>query len=293
MEEGRSHMKIGVVDVGGGLRGVYAAGVLDYCLDVGLHFDLGIGVSAGSANLFSFIAGQRGRNYPFYTEYPFRKEYMSIRNFLFKKSYLDLDYIYGTLSNSNGENPLDYPKFMANPMEFFAVATNAETGEAEYFSKADVRQDDYSILKASCAIPFVCHPYAVSGVPYYDGALGDAIPIEKAFAWGCDKVVLILTKPADALRVPGKDMDFAERIRKKYPKSAEKLRARADQYNRGVELAKAYEAQGKLCIISPDNTCGVDTLTKDRDALRRFYQRGLDDGKKVLNFFAGIKQAGK
>lgn len=116
-----------------------------------------------------------------------------------------------------GENPLDYPKFMANPMEFFAVATNAETGEAKYFSKADVRQDDYSILKASCAIPFVCHPYAVNGVPYYDGALGDAVPIEKAFTWGCDKVVLILTKPVDVLRVPGKDIDFAKRIRKNIP----------------------------------------------------------------------------
>lgn len=286
-------MKKGIVDVGGGLRGVYAAGVLDYCLDVGLRFDLGIGVSAGSANLFSFIAGQRGRNYPFYTEYPFRKEYMSIRNYLFKKSYLDLDYIYGTLSNSNGENPLDYPKFMANPMEFFAVATNAETGEVKYFSKADVRQDEYSILKASCAIPFICHPYAVNGVPYYDGALGDAVPIEKAFTWGCDKVVLILTKPVDVLRVPGKDIDFAKRIRKKYPKSAERLRARADQYNRGVELAKVYEAQGKLCIVSPDNTCGVDTLTKDRDALRRFYQKGFDDGKKVSNFFTRVRQAGK
>lgn len=142
---------------------------------------------------------------------------MSIRNFLFKKSYLDLDYIYGALSNSNGENPLDYPKFMENPMEFFAVATNAETGEVKYFSKADVRQDDYSILKASCAIPFVCRPYEVNGVPYYDGALGDAVPIEKAFAWGCDKVVLILTKPADVLRVPGKDIDFAERIQKNIP----------------------------------------------------------------------------
>lgn len=147
-----------------------------------------------------------------------------------------------------------YPKFMANPMEFFAVATNAETGEVKYFSKADVRQDEYSILKASCAIPFVCHPYAVNGVPYYDGALGDTVPIEKAFTWGCDKVVLILTKPVNVLRVPGKDIDFAKRIRKKHPKSAERLRARADQYNRGVELAKVYEAQGKLCIVSPDNT---------------------------------------
>ena len=44
-------MKLGVVDVGGGLRGIYAVGVLDYCMDHQIHFDLGIGVSAESANL--------------------------------------------------------------------------------------------------------------------------------------------------------------------------------------------------------------------------------------------------
>ena len=95
-------MKTGVIDVGGGLRGVYAAGVFDYCMDQKIQFDLGIGVSAGSANVASYIAGQKKRNYAFYTDYPFRREYMSLRNFLFKKSYLDLDYIYGKLSNTGG-----------------------------------------------------------------------------------------------------------------------------------------------------------------------------------------------
>ena len=66
-------MKTAVVDVGGGMRGIYAAGVLDYCLDQGITFDLGIGVSAGSANISSFVAGQRGRNYPLYTDYPHRR----------------------------------------------------------------------------------------------------------------------------------------------------------------------------------------------------------------------------
>ena len=56
-------MKTGVIDVGGGLRGIYAAGVLDYCMEQGIRFDLGIGISAGSANLASFVACQRGRNY--------------------------------------------------------------------------------------------------------------------------------------------------------------------------------------------------------------------------------------
>ena len=96
-------MKIGVVDGGGGLRGIYAAGVLDYCMDQGIRFDMGIGVSAGSANLISYAAGQRSRNYQFYIEYAFRKQYMSLNNFITKKTYVDMDYVYGTLSCSDGE----------------------------------------------------------------------------------------------------------------------------------------------------------------------------------------------
>lgn len=277
-------MRTGVVDVGGGLRGVYAAGVFDFCMDEGIQFDLGIGVSAGSANVASYIAGQKKRNYLFYTEYPFRREYMSVRNFLIKKSYLDMDYIYGTLSNSGGENPLDYPAIVRSPTEFYAVATDANTGEARYFDKHDLHQDDYSVMKASSAIPFVCHPYEVDGVAYFDGALGDTVPIEKAFALGCDKVVLILTKPVDLPRTSDTDRKLAARIRKKYPLAAERLRQRAQQYNRGVALAKEYEAQGRLCIIAPDDTCGVQTLTKDRAALKRFYEKGYRDAKRIPAF---------
>ena len=133
-------MKTGIVDVGGGLRGIYAAGVLDYCMDQGIHFDLGIGVSAGSANLASYGAGQRGRNYQFYTEYAFRKQYMSLGNFMAKKSYVDLDYVYGTLSCADGENPLDYAALRDNPMEYYVVATEAETGQSHYFDKSHIHQ---------------------------------------------------------------------------------------------------------------------------------------------------------
>lgn len=88
-------MKNGIIDVGGGLRGIYGAGVLDRCLEEGIHFDCCIGVSAGSANMSSYIAGQHGRNKPFYDEYSFRKEYMSVKNLVQKHSYLDLGYVYG------------------------------------------------------------------------------------------------------------------------------------------------------------------------------------------------------
>ena len=46
--------------------------------EIGVRFDAGVGVSAGSANIASYLAGQKGRNYQFYAEYSSRKEYMSV-----------------------------------------------------------------------------------------------------------------------------------------------------------------------------------------------------------------------
>ena len=130
----------------------------------------------------------------------------------------------------------------------------------------------------------MCHPYEVAGVPYFDGALGDPVPVEKAFQLGCDKVVVILSRPDGVPREPGKDLFFADRIQKKYPLAAEKLRMRAQRYNEGVSAAKKYEAQGRALVIAPDDTCGLKTLSKDKDALRRFYEKGLRDARAILAF---------
>ena len=285
--KGWNHMTA-VIDVGGGLRGIYAAGVLDWCLEQGIHFDVGIGVSAGAANIASFLGGQKGRNVHFYTEYALRKEYMSVGNLLRKKSYIDMDYVYGTLSNAGGENPLDYAAIAADPAQFIIVATNARTGAPRYFTKEDLHADQYDVIKASCSIPVVCPPYVVDGTPYYDGALSDPIPVEQAFALGCDQIVLILTRPKDFYRTPRKDKIMAALIRHKYPKAAEAFRQRAELYNRKLDQAKDYEAQGKLLIVAPDDTCGMDTLTRDTDAMRRFYQKGLHDAPAIRSFLGGI-----
>lgn len=280
-------MKTGIVDVGGGLRGIYAVGVLDYCMDKGIRFDLGIGVSAGSANLISYAAGQRGRNYRFYMDYSQRREYMGVGDFLKSGSYINMDYMYSELSNAGGEDPLDYPAVRDNPMELYVVAADAETGEAHYFSKDDIAQDNYDILKASSSIPFVCRPYPVQGRLYYDGALGDPVPVDKALELGCDRVVVLLTKPAGIPRSPSRDEKYAAGIQRKYPAAAHALRQRASRYNAGVFCAQRLEIEGKALVVSPDDTCGVDTLTRDRAALESLYEKGFNDGAKVVEFMIG------
>lgn len=279
--------KIGVVDVGGGFRGIYAAGVLDYCMHKGIWFDLGIGVSAGSANLASYCAKQPQRNHKFYTEYGLRKEYMSAGNYLRTRSYIGLNYIYGTLTNSDGEYPIDYDTMMENPMEFITVTTDALTGKAKYIAKNELVRDSYTPFMASSAIPGVCRPIMIDGVSYYDGALGDPVPVARAFEMGCDKVVLILTLPENTVRTSGKDERLARRIRKEFPVAAQALRNRAQKYNEGVELARQYAAEGKLLIVAPDDTCGVHTLCRDSFKMRQLYGKGYIDAEKITPFLLG------
>ncbi len=274
----------GIIDVGGGLRGVYGAGIFDYFLDENIEFDHCIGVSAGSANICSYIAKQRGRNYYFYTDYSFRKEYMGWHNLLYTGSYINMDYIYGELSNTGGENPLDYCAFSEAKTDCTVVATNALTGKPTYFGKKDMMQDDYNIMKASCCIPVVCKPYEIHGVPYYDGGISDPIPVRKALEDGCDKVVVILTKPIDTVRNPDKDRLPSKVLKRKYPKAAAALANRYKTYNSQVQLAKKYQSEGKVFILAPDSCEGMDTLTRDKSIIDKLYRKGYRDAQKAVQF---------
>lgn len=277
-------MKTGIIDVGGGLRGSYTAGVYDWCIDNGISFDYCMGISAGSANLSSFLAGQRGRNIKFYTEYNLREESMSLKNYLRDHNYVDLEYVYGEMSNSDGEYPLDYEAIMANPAEFVICATDAETGLAHFFTKADLKKDDYAPIKASSCVPAANRPYPVNGRLYYDGGIADPIPFEKCFRDGCDRIVLLLTRPRDYKRSPDRDRIFSTLIRKNYPEAAGALNRRAIKYNTELWLAKAYEMDGKMLIIAPDDIGDMSTLTKDREMIEKLYDKGYKDAEAIRAF---------
>ena len=280
-------MKTGIIDVGGGFRDVFGAGVLDHCLDDGIAFDYCIGISAGSANLSSYLAGQRGRNYTFYMEYVFRKEYASFRNYLRTGSYVGLDYAYGTLSNSGGEYPLDYEAMHANPAKFIVVACHAKTGQTVYFDAGLMKKDKYDILKASSSLPVVGPPYVAEGIPCFDGGLADPIPVKKAFADGCDRVVLILTRPVNQPRVQKKDLLNARLMSLSYPVASRRLLNRYRTYNDGVAYARQLEKEGKVLILAPDDLCGMTTLKKSRDSMQRLYDKGYRCGARVREFLSG------
>lgn len=273
---------IGIVDVGGGMRGVFGCGVTDFLLDNDITFDYCLGVSAGSANLASYVSTQRGRNYRYYTKYSLRPEYMSAFNFVTKHSFFDLDYVYSVLSDSDGEDPLDYKTLSQSNQIYKAVATNGETGEPHYFTKNDFRQDFYEPLKASSAIPGVCKPVSIDGTDYFDGGVSDPIPVEKALADGCDHVFLILTKPIDFVKKPEMFKSAYTKVLKNYPAVIKKLNIRHETYNNEIKKALELSKEGKVTIIAPDDGYSVTAFTRNIRELNHLYNEGYIKTGEIL-----------
>ena len=176
---------------------------------------------------------------------------------------------------------------MANPAEFTIVATDAETGQPHYFTKEDIRRDEMAPIKASSCVPAANQPYPVNGHRYYDGGMSDPIPLEKCFRDGCDKVVLLLTRPKDFERSPDKDKLASALIKHRYPAAAEAMSKRAIKYNTELWLAKQYEKQGKVLIVAPDDIGGMSTLTKDPETIESLYHKGYHDAEAIREFVNG------
>lgn len=275
---------VGVIDVGGGMRDIYGAGVFDRLLDDGVEFECCIGVSAGSANLSSFLAKQRGRTYRFYNGYAFRKEYMSWSNFRRCGSYIDFDYVYGVLSGTPGEDSLDYKVMSSYTGKYLITATHAVSGDVCYFDGGKMPLNSYDPIKASCSIPLVCRPWVIDGEQYYDGGVAEPVPLDKAVEEGCSKIVLILTRPRNFRMAQGKESLASVIIKRKYPGTADALDCRAQNYNKAIEKALAMEKEGSCLIIAPDDCCGIDTLSKNKEKLDLLYHKGYRDGEKVKRF---------
>ena len=74
--------KIGLILEGGGMRGIYTAGVLDFFIDKNIEVDLVVGVSAGGCHAASYLSKQYNRAFRTNIDYLHDKEYLSFRNLI-------------------------------------------------------------------------------------------------------------------------------------------------------------------------------------------------------------------
>lgn len=273
-----------IIDVGGGQRGIFGTGVFDRLLDEKVEFDCCIGVSAGSANIASYLSKQKGRNYRFYTDHVLKKEYMSLSNFKTQHSYIDLNFVYSVLTDSDGEDPIDYESFSKYNGKFYVVATENSTGKPHYFGNDDISFNNYKVLHASSTLPVVCNSCTINGEKYYDGGISDPIPINKAIEEGYDKIVVILTRPISYKNNGRVDRFCSEVIKNEHPKISECLKTRYKLYNDKIDDLLKLQSQGKCLVIYPDDCCNVSTLTRNRKNLDMLYRKGYENAEKIINY---------
>lgn len=270
-------MKIGLVVEGGGMKCAYNAAILDAFLDCGITFDYCIGASGGAGNLASYLAGQRGRNLRFFTQHIHSPGYFGLQSLLKTGDLFGLEYIYQTLTNSKGKDPLDFPALQKNPAEYEVVVTNALTGKAEYKGREAMAQDDYRLFMASSAIPAACRPVELEGVPYFDGGLADAIPADRALEQGCDRLVVILSKNRDYVRKPqGMRIFYALRCRK-YPRVVSLIDHRHIAYNQNLQQVLELEREGKAFVFAPSRPIQAGTYSMNEQTERDLYDLGMED----------------
>jgi predicted patatin/cPLA2 family phospholipase len=267
----------GLVLEGGGLWGIYTAGVLDAFLEGGVQFPYIIGVSAGAGMGASFASSQPGRNLAILKTFRLDKRYISIGSLIRTGNLFGLDFIYHDIPLKL--IPFDFEAFNKYPGRFVTVCTDCETGRAAYFEKDE--GDMMTVLKASAAMPFVSTMVKYKGKKYFDGAIADAIPIQKTIAEGFHKTVVVLTRPGKFRRKeephpPG----FL--FYRKYPKLLEALKERVASYNRSMVQVEAEEEAGRALVIRPSRDLGVTRTEKNLEKLIALYDLGIADGREAL-----------
>lgn len=268
----------GLVLEGGTFRPVFSCGVMDALLEEGILFPYCIGVSAGAANGISYLSQQKGRNLEIIKKYRGDKRYLGVRNLRTQRSIFGLDFVFGEIPQKL--IPFDWDTYRSYQGKFLVGVTNARTGKAEYLDGREV-DENFMMLRASCAIPVFFPAISIGGTPYYDGGVADPIPIRKAMADGNRRNLILLTRPEGYRKRPGKkNAAAAVLLGKKYPELAALLQKRHRNYNKLTAYCKQQERQGRAVVLRPEYA--LKSFESDVQVLETTYQHGYDLAKKRM-----------
>lgn len=265
--------KTGLVLEGGGMRGIFTIGVLDNFMDRGIKFPYIIGVSAGSCNALSYIAGQRGRAKYTNTELLAERKYIGLKYLLTKRNIMDFDLLFHELPEKI--YPYDYDALARSSERFEVVTTSCITGKACYLQEKNDPKRVIDLVKASSSLPFVCPISYVDGEPMLDGGIADSIPIERALSQGFDNNLVVLTRNI-GYRKPQKPNKVPFFFYRKYPNAKQAIRLRNSIYNKEIELVEQMEREGSVAVLRPIKPIEVGRMERNTDKILALYNEGYD-----------------
>lgn len=267
----------GLVLEGGGMKGIYTAGVLDFFLEKEMDFSSCYGVSAGACHLCSFLSKQKKRAYRVAVNYLDNKKYCSIFSLLTTGDLFGVNMCYDLIPNYL--DPYDFEAFQRYEGKAYAVVTNIRTGEAEYIRLVDMHKDIQAV-RASSSMPLVSRSVKIGEEHYLDGGIADSIPIARSIADGNGKNIVVMTKETGFYRKPESNLAAIKARYVRYPKVYELMKIRDKMYNDTLDYLEKMEKEGKAFIIRPKKKSEVGRVEKDKDKLDALYKEGYQDAEE-------------
>jgi predicted patatin/cPLA2 family phospholipase len=274
-------MKRGLVLEGGAMRGLFTAGVLDVLMAARIVFDGAVGVSAGAAFGCNYKSWQAGRVLRYNTRFCKDRRYCSLTSLLTTGDLYGADFCYRRLPEEL--DPFDWETYEKNPMEFYAVCTDLESGEPVLFSCTGKRERVMDIFRASASMPLVSRTVWLDGKPYLDGGIAVSVPLALWEKRGYEKNVVVLTQPRDYVKKASRVTALTSLRYRKYPAFCQAAKERFSHYNAEREYVFQREKEGKAFVIAPPAPLPVGRTEKDPEKLRLAYEWGKAEAEKNLS----------
>ena len=272
-------IRTGLIMEGGAMRGMFTAGVTDVMMENGITFDGAIGVSAGAAFGCNYKSNQPGRVIRYNTAYCKDPRYAGLRSLIKTGNLYGAEFCYVEIPQKL--DLFDEEAFVNNPMEFYVVCTDIETGEVIYHRCGD-SEHELEWFRASASLPLAAKPVEVDGKKLLDGGIADSIPLKYFESIGYNRNVLILTQPKGFVKPKNKLVPIIRRALMEYPKVAELLANRHNDYNETIAYIEEREKSGEILVIRPPVALNIKPVCRNPEELRRVYNIGRNVGEEML-----------
>ena len=277
----KTNSTVGLVLEGGGMRGLFTAGVLDVWMERGVAFDATVGVSAGAVFGCNLKSHQAGRVIRYNKRFAGDPRYASVRNLLTTGDLYSRDFAYRTVPLEL--DVFDIPTFAADPMRFTVVCSDVNTGEPVYHDTMTGDVEDIDWMRASASVPMLARPVELGGYELLDGGIADPIPVRWMLDQGVDKTVVVLTQPAGYRKEKNSLLPLLRVALRKYPRFLERMADRHLRYNATLDELAELEQEGRVWVLRPSESVKAPVATKDTAELERIYQIGRSDAEATLD----------
>ena len=277
-------MKTGIVVEGGGMRGIYGAGVLDVLFENDIKADGLIGVSAGAIHGCSFVSGQKGRSIRYNLKYSRDPRYMSMRSLIRTGDMFGIDFCYRELPETL--DPFDNETFESSSTEYYVTCTDVETGQPVYHRCPSLRGDRIDWVRASASMPLASRIVELDGKKLLDGGVADSIPVMAFRKMGFKKDLVILTRPEGYRKKQNPMLPLIRRAYREYPEFVETAASRHLVYNRELDEISRLEREGEILVIRPSRRIKISRTERRPERIEQMYRLGREDAMKA---FSGIK----